>query len=105
MIIYYEFILVYIYKEYFGLGQKVIFYVEIGEKFYLYIKDKNGVCIVVGQWQFGILKEDGMFYVFKGNKVVVKFGQFVNCLLFVCIVDWELGSLVDLLEVVDDVFG
>ena len=91
--IYHEPILAYSYKEYIGPGKNALLYVRTGSQEFVYQISKKGIDVLVDREQVGTLKEDGVLYNKRGNRMLAQINREAGEFLPVLVNDREVANV------------
>ncbi|MCB0557511.1 MAG: hypothetical protein H6573_25830 [Lewinellaceae bacterium] len=91
--IYHEPILAYSYKEYIGPGKNALLYVRTGSQEFVYRISKKGIDVLVDREQVGTLKEDGVLYNKRGNRMLAQINREAGEFLPVLVNDREVANV------------
>ena len=91
--IYHEPILAYSYKEYIGPGKNALLYVRTGSQEFVYRISKTGIDVLVDREQVGTLKEDGVLYNKRGNRMLAQINREAGEFLPVLVNDREVANV------------
>ena len=91
--IYHEPVLAYSYKEYLGPGKNGLLYVRTGSQEFVYRISKKGIDILVDREPVGTLKEDGVLYNKRGNRMLAQINREAGEFLPVLVNDREVANV------------
>ena len=91
--IYHEPVLAYSYKEYMGPGKNALLYVRTGGQEFVYRINKKGIDVLVDREQVGTLKEDGVLYNRRGNRMLAKINRDAGEFLPVLVNNKEVANI------------
>jgi len=73
--IYHEPAVAYSYKEYLGSGRRALLYVRTSEHEFVYSVSKKGIKIGINNKSVGTLKEDGVLYGARSNRMIARINR------------------------------
>lgn len=91
--IYHEPVMAYSYKEYMGPGKNALLYVRTGGQEFVYRISKKGIDVLVDREKVGTLKENGVLYNQRGNRMLAQINREAGEFLPVLVNDREVANV------------
>jgi len=91
--IYHEPILAYSYKEYLGPGKNALLYVRTGGQEFVYRVSRKGIDVLIDREKLGTLKENGVLYSGRGNRMLAQINREAGDFLPVLVNNREVANI------------
>ncbi len=96
--IYHEPALAYSYKEYLGPGKNALLYVRTGGQEFVYRISRKGIDVLIDREKLGTLKEDGILYGGRGNRMLAQINREAGDFLPVLVNNREVANVARMKE-------